>query len=146
MVRAAIKDGSRVGTFDLMPVLVQFGLRRPLIEGKLWGFATLGAGVTASRFLPAENEADWEAAGGGGLRFTKRRPFTVAIHAGCDYVLSSDLLLEVGAGAVAADSDIAFRRAGGGESGQGFVEDASTRISASHLMATLGVRWWFEWW
>lgn len=146
LLRVAIEDGSRVGTFDLIPVLAQLGVRRPLIGEKFWGFATVGAGFTASRFLPAGNEADWEAIGGGGLRFTRERPFTVAVHAGCDYSLSSELLLEAGAGAVAADSEITYRTARGGRPGQGFTEDASTRISATHLTATLGIRWWFEWW
>jgi len=146
LLRVAIEDGSRVGTFDLMPVLAQLGVRRPLIGEQFWGFATVGAGVTGSRFLAAGNEADWEAAGGGGLRLTRERPFTVAIHAGCDYRLSSEFLLEAGAGAVVADSEIAYRTARRGGSEQGFREDASTTISATHLMATLGVRWWFEWW
>ncbi len=146
LLRVAIEDGSRVGTFDLLPVLAQFGLRRPLLREKLWGFVAVGAGLTGSRFIPAANEAEWEAMGGGGLQFTRERPFTVGVQAGCDYSLTPELLIEAGAGAITMDSEITYRVARRTGSGQGFTEDAMTSISASHLMATLGVRWWFEWW
>ncbi len=139
-----IEDHGRVGSFDLLPVLAQVGLRRPLMPDRLWGYALLGAGVTTTRFTPNANTARWEDEGGGGLRFTRERPFTLAVSGGLDYVIGQNLLLEVGFGAVAMDSQIAYRRVRGPN--EGFEENRGAEVSASHLLGTLGIRWWCDWW
>lgn len=139
-----VEDHGRVGSFDLLPVLVQLGLRRSLVPDRVWGYALLGAGVTGARFTPNDNTAGWEDAGGGGLRFTRERPFTFGLSAGLDCAIASNLLLEVGAGAVTMDSQIAYRRVR--LPNEGFAENRGAEVSASHLLATIGIRWWCDWW
>jgi hypothetical protein len=138
-----IEDDGRVGSYDLLPVLAQLGLRRSLIQERMWGFLLVGAGVSSTQFTPNSNTAHWEEAGGGDLHITHERPFTFALSAGLDYGIGSNLLLEVGAGAVYIDSRITYQRV---PPDQGFAEDLSAEVSASHLLATIGIRWWCDWW
>lgn len=139
-----IEDGGSVGSMDLLPVLLQLGLRRPLISERLWGFASAGVGITDLKFTPTDETGGWEAAGGGDVQFTQEHPLTLALNIGLDYGIDSNLLLEAGLGAVSIDSKLTYQRARAPD--EGFVEDKSAEVSASHLLATIGIRWWCEWW
>ncbi len=146
LLRVPIDDGGRVGTFDLLPVVAQVGLRRALITDRLWGFLNVGAGLTWSRYVTTGSTQRWESLGGGHVHLTRQRPFTFSLMTGLDYGLTPTLLLEAAVGSVQMDSEISYRTVPPIGSGTSFVHDRAALVEARHLLARVGVRWWFEWW
>jgi len=68
------------------------------------------------------------------------------VLAGADLELTDDFLVELSFVSVMMDTEVSFQPAyGGGDAGT-LESEYAYSVKGRHLLLTLGLRWWFEWW
>ncbi|MBD3236384.1 MAG: hypothetical protein GF330_06760 [Candidatus Eisenbacteria bacterium] len=144
-LRAVLRESGRIGTLDLLPLTLYLGYRHGILQERLRGFVTIGAGIASARYLPAEDLARWQAPGGGSPQISREHPTVLEIGVGADIALSEPLSLEIGLHSVFMDSFLAYEPVPAEGSGA-YVPERSYEVSARHLTLSCGVRWWVELW
>jgi hypothetical protein len=144
-MRISLEEGGDIGTLDLLPVTAFIGYRYGVLQDRLRGFATIGAGVGSVRYLPSGEGFRWEAPGGGPPEVTHEYPAVLELTAGADVALSETLSFELGLASVFMDSNLAYQPAADEQSGE-YVPERAYKVSGRHLLLLMGVRWWVELW
>jgi hypothetical protein len=124
-----IGNGTRVGRLDLIPATLLVGYRRPALAGRLGGFLALAAGVATARFTPAATITHWRAWGD---------------ETGTDFVVNRDFTLELALTSAFLNTEVAYQPAPVDDSG--FAPGRAYRVKGRHLMVSLALRWWVEFW
>jgi len=139
-----IGNGTRAGRLDLVPTTLLVGYRRPALAGRLGGFIAVAAGVAVARFTPAATISHWRPWGHETIDVTRSRPRVLELTAGTDFVVNEDFTLELALTSAFVRTEVAYQPAPVDESG--FAPGRSYRVKGRHLMASLALRWWVEFW
>lgn len=148
LLRVPLDDVTPVGTVDLFPAVILMGYRSPGLGGRLHGFVGLGAGLAWARLQSPADTSEWTSREGEGeeVGFSRSHPFVLEVLAGADLELTDDFLVELSFVSVMMDTEVSFQPAyGGGDAGT-LESEYAYSVKGRHLLLTLGLRWWFEWW
>ncbi len=143
-LRAGLGENPRVGTVSLLPAVLTVGYRFQGPAERVYGYLAAGGGIASATFDRSGYESSWEGEGGGEIRITDKHPLVFEALFGGLVRLSDDFSAEIGLAAVMMDTQVHYQPAVG-ENG---LPDPSYAYSVKgrHLVATIGLRWWFEWW
>ncbi len=145
-LRVPLHDTPDVGTLDLVPVVLQLGYWQPALNERLYGFVCAGAGLAAARFYPSDADSAWVGPGGDPVDVSHDKSFVFEISVGGDYSIGESLLLELGLVTSFTRTEVAYQSVPRAEDPPEFTPDRAFTVKGRHLLLTLGVRWWFEWW
>ena len=132
LLRVGLEDPSGA-TLELLPMVGEIGFCREQLSGRLKLMAAAGVGVA------------WAHTSGGNLEPSSKTPLVATLSGAVDYGLTENLFAELGVASVLMDTEVVYERHRGAGLGT-FAVDEEFRIQGRHLLMTLGVRWWFEWW
>ena len=146
LLRIDLEGESGPGTFDIMPIVLQVGYYHPFAKDRLLGFVSIGAGTAWTRFRPGDRVDDWQAREGGRVEISESHPFVFEFDLGLGYRLHEDFLIESHLTSVLMDATIYYEGESDPEDGSTFKPEYAYEAMGRHMMATVGLRWWFEWW
>lgn len=132
LLRVELDDAAET-TLDLLPMVGEIGYCRHQLSGRLKLMAGVGVGLARVRTSQ------------GGLEPSSKTPLVATLSGSIDYGLGENLFAEFGVASVIMNTEVDFERHRGASLGT-FAVDEEYRIQGRHLLMTLGVRWWFEWW
>lgn len=132
LLRVELDDDAKT-TLDLLPVVGEIGYCRNQLAGRLKLQAGVGVGFA------------WVHTSGVVLEPTSKTPLVATLGGSIDYGLNENLFAEFGVASVLMNTEVDYERHRGAGLGT-FAVDEEYRIRGRHLLMTLGVRWWFEWW
>lgn len=143
-LRAGLGDNPRVGTVSLLPTVLTVGYRFQGPAARAYGYLAAGAGIASANFDRSGYESSWEGEDGGEIRITEKHPPVLEVLFGGLVRLSDDFSAEIGLAAVMIDTQVRYQPPVG-ENGLPNPAYAYS-VKGRHLVATIGFRWWFEWW
>lgn len=146
LLRIDLEDEGALGTFDIMPAVLQVGYYHPFADNKMMGFISAGAGMAWTNFRDGERAGDWMARDGGSVELTESHPFVFEIDMGMGYRVHQDFLIESHVTSVLMNSEIYYANTRDPEDPGTFRPEYAHVAMGRHIMATVGVRWWFELW
>ncbi|MCK4304757.1 MAG: hypothetical protein KAY24_11020 [Candidatus Eisenbacteria sp.] len=148
LLRVPLEEDEQLGTMDLFPVVVQIGYYCPGLTGRLRGFVAGGVGVAWTRFLSSSRSSQWESYEREGLEvsISENHPLVLEATLGANLELTSDFLVEMGLTSVLMDTEVSYRPASDSGTSEFLQPSYAYSVEGRHLLLTLGLRWWFEWW
>jgi OmpW family len=146
LLRVDLEQDGALGTFDIMPAVLHVGYYHPFAENKMLGFVGVGAGIGWTNFREGDRADDWVSRDGGAVKLTESNPFVFEVDMGLGYRLNEDFLIESHVTSVLMNTDVYYITRPDPDDQSTFRPEYAHEALGRHLMATIGLRWWFELW
>jgi len=143
-VRVGLGEDPEIGTLSLVPAVLTGGYRFRGSTTRFQGYLAAGVGMASATFQESQSMSAWEGARGGELRLSEKNPLVFEAIAAGAVGLTKHLAAELGVTVVAMDTELLFRPIQ--QPGGVHAPVLGYRVDGQHVLATLGLRWWFEWW